>query len=490
MGASPTHNSRARSADPCGRPEAVSQVRHIEFAQYDVTNVHPVAGLFVATMGALAFVPRPAAATLSMLAVCVFMPMDQRLVVGGLDFSMLRLIELVIVMRILIRGENRGLELDRVDRLVLFWVLSASFFYVVRVGPSGFVTTLGYSFDALVSYFAMRMLVRTPGEAVSVWTQLAWLTIVLSLFMFYENVTRHNVFGMFSYDGVDVAPVRNGRVRAKGPFSHPILTGTFGAVAIPVFIGICLGQRGKRWLMVTACVSAMIIILACGSSGPLISLATAIFGWGLWRYRRHMKQFLWSGVGILVVLHFIRDKPVWHLILRVSTIIGGTGEQRYRLIDAFIRRFSEWALVGTDSTASWGWGLQDTTNHYVAQGVNGGLVTFILFILILRAAFVQLKHARVGFERFKGPRSPGALFAWGCSVSLAVHCVSFVSVSYFGQMLQLFLFFVASVPAVDGFRRPRLARTKARSRRASRPDEPRPRPVLGAPQEGRPHGAR
>ena len=68
-------------------------------------------------------------------------------------------------------------------------------------------------------------------------------------------------------------------------------------------------------------------------------------------------------VFLAVVIHFIREKPVWHLILRLSVITGGTGYHRYQLIDAFINNFSEWALAGTDGTAHWGWGLQDTTNQ-------------------------------------------------------------------------------------------------------------------------------
>ena len=78
-------------------------------------------------------------------------------------------------------------------------------------------------------------------------------------------------------------------------------------------------------------------------------------GWAIWRYRRHMRLMLWSAFGMAVVIHFAREKPFWHLILRLSQIVGGTGYHRYYLIDAFIRRFGEWALVGTDNTGNWGW---------------------------------------------------------------------------------------------------------------------------------------
>ena len=162
-----------------------------------------------------------------------------------------------------------------------------------------------------------------------------------------------------------------------------------------------------------------------------------------------------------MVIHFVREKPIWHLLLRLSSITGGTGQHRYYLVDAFIRRFDEWALFGTSNTAHWGFGLQDTTNRYVAEGVSGGLVTLVLFIAVLRTSFVQLRRARLVFERREGPKSLSALLAWGSSVSLTVHCVSFISVSYFGQMVQFFVFFVATVPAIAQFSRRKRVKSRA-----------------------------
>ena len=149
----------------------MDEVRVIEFAEYDVTNVHPLAIVFMVVMTVLVVAPKRSAATLAILSVCIFMPMEQRVVVGGLDFSMLRLITIVAFFRILVRREYRGFSSARLDRLFLFWVLSGGLFFLVRVGSSGFVYSLGISFDALMSYFVMRALVRTPDEVRLVWKQ-------------------------------------------------------------------------------------------------------------------------------------------------------------------------------------------------------------------------------------------------------------------------------------------------------------------------------
>ena len=182
-----------------------------------------------------------------------------------------------------------------------------------------------------------------------------------------------------------------------------------------------------------------------------------------------MPLMLRATVVMAIVIHFVREKPVWHLIGRLSSVTGGTGFHRYQLIDAFIRHFSEWAVVGTDNTAHWGWGLQDTTNQYVAEGIRGGLVSLILFIAVLRIAFVQLRRARMVFERAEGPKSPWALLAWGSSVSLAAHCASCMSISYFGQMVQFFAMFVATVPALARVRRRARVKPRAAPQPASAP---------------------
>jgi hypothetical protein len=217
---------------------------------------------------------------------------------------------------------------------------------------------------------------------------------------------------------------------------------------VPIFWGAFLGTKKERLRFISASLSATIVVIASGSSGPLIAWACGVLGWILWRFRAHSRKAIWLGLGTAIVVHFIREKPVWHLIARLSSIVGGTGHHRFRLIDAFIRNVGDWALLGTGSTEHWGWWLGDITSQYVAEGIRGGLVTLLLFVAVLITSFVQLRRARRQIERLRGPRSLFALLSWGTSVSLAAHCVSFVSVSYFGQILPFFACFIATVPAL------------------------------------------
>lgn len=454
----------------------MSNVRAIEFAQFGVTNVHPLTIVLMLIMGGFVVSKKRSGAVFAVLSICIFIPMEQRIVVGGLDFSMLRLIVVLGWIRVLVKQEYRGVRFGNLDRLVLLWTISAAFFYLLRVGPSAIAYRLGLAMDVLGSYFLLRLLVRTREDVLGFWRSLAWIAIVVSPFLVYESVYLHNAFGFFSYTGFSPVEIRDGTPRAYGPFSHPVLAGTFGSVVIPAFIGVLLGWKQQRKLFVLACFAAFGITIASGSSGPLVALAVGAAGWAMWRFRAHTRAVIWATIFLAVVVHLIRDKPVWHLILRLQDLTGGTGDHRYRLIDAFVNRFSEWALVGTDNMAYWGWGLQDVTNQYISEGVNGGVVTFVLFILLLRAGFAQLRSARIYLERAGGARSPWALLAWGISASLAAHCASFVSVTYFGRLFPFFLLFVATLPAVGVYKRRRQPRSKraAPSRASAQSQSPLP----------------
>ena len=146
--------------------------------------------------------------------------------------------------------------------------------------------------------------------------------------------------------------------------------------------------------------------------------------------RYQMREVRWGIALTLTFLHMIKERPVWSLIARASAVGGGTGWHRYKLIDAFVQRFHEWWLVGTTSTAHWGWGLQDVTNQYVLEGVRGGLVALILFLAIIVLAFQG-----VGRVWRLCRHDPYRLaLSWALGVSLFVHSMNFLGVSYFGQI--------------------------------------------------------
>jgi hypothetical protein len=197
-----------------------------------------------------------------------------------------------------------------------------------------------------------------------------------------------------------------------------------------------------------------------------------------------MRPVRYGVAAVLVVLHLVREQPVWHLIGRASDLVGGTGYHRVRLISAFVENWRDWFWVGTSSTAGWGWGLQDLTNQFVYEGVQGGIAALVSLIVLLSMAFgavgTAIQRAQAARHLASERRLRLQMLAWGLGVSLATHCVSWISVSYFGQMtlvlhaLLAFIVTVSQTPelARSTTHRPREAEAPSDTTTPTRPAEP------------------
>jgi hypothetical protein len=97
-------------------------------------------------------------------------------------------------------------------------------------------------------------------------------------------------------------------------------------------------------------------------------------------------------------------------------------------------------LLGTRETRSWGWGLEDVTNQYILEGVRGGFLTLVLFCVIL----IVGARTVVRLSLRSRDRNESCL-AWGLFVTIIAHCLSFIGVSYFGQIDMIWYLLLASV---------------------------------------------
>lgn len=414
--------------------------RIIEWTEYGQTEVHWLAmALTLAMSAALCTLPRSRAVWPIALVAC-FIPVAQRVVIASIDLSMLRILLLFGWARLASRGELRRLRLNPLDGWFCGWIAAGTLVHVAReLTVSALVYRLGFAFDALGTYFLFRFLLRDGRDIQVAIRQMAWICMLLAVGMTVEWSTGNNVFSIFG--GVPAETIiRDDRLRCQGAFSHPIMVGSFGAGMAPLFFGLALVSKRSRFLPGVAFAASTWIMLTSASSGPALAYIAGVFGWAFWSLRRYLRQFLWGMLLVLSVLHVIREKPVWHLIGRAGELIGaGTGYHRYRLIDGFVNHFREWWLLGTRSTAHWGWGMQDVTNQFVNEGVRGGFLTFVAFVGLVVVAFRCVGLAR---RRVRGRES---YLAWGLGVALTVHCVSFISVAYFGQMQTFFYMLLAFI---------------------------------------------
>ncbi len=411
----------------------------------DLTNIHPLGLAAVIILGiAMLTIPRRWS-VLSMLIVACFISSVQKIVVFGLDFNFLRIMVLFGIFRLLLKKEHVGFIWKPLDTAMVLWTISSMLIYTLQQGTfSAFVNRLGFGFDTFGMYFLFRCLIRDWEDVDTVVFGVLLTSIPVALAFLLENRTGRNVFSIFG--GVpEITVVRFGRLRCQGAFSHPIIAGCFWASMMSLFAACWWKSINDRSWAVTGLVTSSVIVVCCASSTPVMGMLAALIGGLFFFLRHHMKLIRWGVLLTLIGLHMVMNAPVWHLICRVSAVGGSTGWHRYFLINQAINHFGEWFLLGTRSTAHWGWGLQDVTNHYILQGVRGGFLTLCLFVAVIVCAFRDV--GRLWRQQVYNPRR--LALSWALGVALFVHCIQFLGVSYFGQISVLWYLLLAMIGSMS-----------------------------------------
>lgn len=393
----------------------------------------------LATTVAIWTLPRQWAVVPLLLGAC-HMTLGQGVDVAGLNFPVIRLLLLAGVIRVLIRGERPVGGWIGMDKLFLLWAAWAILVSVFHERPRETLEYhLGTVYNALCFYFLIRCLCRTDEDLYKLIRIAAWILAPVAAEMVYEQLRQQNLFAVFG--GVPEEPqIRNGRVRSQGPFAHAILAGTVGAVCIPLMVGLWRRHPFSSKLGLGAC---LVMVLASASSGPLMSVIFSVFALVLWRWRCWTRQMRVAAVLGYLLLEVVMKAPVYYLIARVDLTGSSASYHRAALIDAAIEHLHEWWWAGTDYTRHWlpygvSWSEDhvDITNHYLAQGVRGGLPLMVLFIGLIWCGF---RYVGKTIQMWRGLEPEREFFAWTLGATLFAHAASCLSVAYFDQSI-LFIY--------------------------------------------------
>jgi hypothetical protein len=401
------------------------------------TVLNPVILILVLIVGILICVwPRKKAIAV-FLAAAILIPMDQILLIGPAHFPMLRVLIFFGIIRIFKdRKATKQLFSGGINRIdiafILLTVVTAISGILLFQESGAAIYQLGNLYTDFGVYFVLRFFIRNHNDIVSTIESLAWISATIACVMLYELGSGHNPYALLGGANAQAYATlmqREGKLRAIGCFSHPILAGTFGAVLVPVFVA--LWWKGKQYRKIAALgvVSATVMTLACNSSTPVLAYGAGVLALCLWPIRRSMRIVRWGIVFTLIGLHLVMKNPVWHLIARIDITGGSSSWHRFMLVDQCIRHFSDWWLVGVKDTSAWGWDMWDTANQYVGTCDNSGLLAFVLLLAILVYGFKYLGRAR----RKTGKDKPQALFLWGLGSALFANVVAFFGISYFDQ---------------------------------------------------------
>ncbi len=204
------------------------------------------------------------------------------------NFTAIRIVLLVGIIRVYARGENQSWEYNLVDRYLIAYAICIVAVFTIRNGTfAAFTYQLGFLYNTLLSYFVCRALLPTPEDLKAVLPRLVIILLPFVFFISYEALTGQDVFAIFG--GVDTfAWAREGHFRARGSFRSPITAGGFGASLMPLFVAGYFGGL-KRGRMIMGMVACFIIVMACHSSGPLMGFLAGMLGLAFWPMRYRMQ---------------------------------------------------------------------------------------------------------------------------------------------------------------------------------------------------------
>ena len=176
---------------------------------------------------------------------------------------------------------------------------------------------------------------------------------------------------------------------------------------------------------------ATAMVITSHSSTSWMAYGGSLVGIGFWPLRKQMRLIRWGFALTLVALHLVMHGPVWSLIARVDLTGSSSSEHRFFLVDATIRHFSDWWLLGYKHYNEWGWGMWDTCNQFVDVALKGGLLTLVCYIAIFSRSFGAIGTAR---KQVNGDRAREWLL-WCLGANLFANVVAFFGINYMNQLL-------------------------------------------------------
>ena len=398
------------------------------------TLLHPLVAVWmlIAIVLILTF-PRKKAITPFLLAVFTI-PVGQVVVLGGLHFTVLRILILAGLARVAtFRGLSRGGKFpggfNAVDQVVVLWTISALTILSLQwMRMDALIHNLGDFLDALGGYLVVRFLI-SDGEAIRrTFKVLAAICAIQGACMINEQITHINVFGLLGGISSGVT-LRDGKIRSEGVMGC-IGAGVFGGVLIPLFLW--LWTEGKSRMAAGAGLAgATAMVITSHASTSWMALGGSFLGLAFWPLRKQMRFVRWGLALILVGLHLVMKAPVWALIARVDLTGSSSSDHRYHLVDGCIRHFGDWWLLGYKHYDLWGWGMWDTCNQFVDVALKGGLLTLVLYIAIFKRSFGAIGRAR---KKVKGDRAQEWLL-WCLGSVLFAHVVAQFGINDAAQML-------------------------------------------------------
>ncbi len=411
---------------------------------------------------------------------CFTIPLAQVVVLGGLHFTVLRILIIAGLIRRAISGGASPAGkfpggFNGVDRMVILWVVALQTLVTLQwMEMQAFIHNLGDFLDMFGGYLVVRYFIPDGDTLRRTIKTLAVICIIQGVCMLNEQISHVNVFGYIGGLGPGLT-IRDGKIRSEGVLGC-ISAGAFAGALIPLFLWLWT-QRKCRTLAYAGLAGATAMVFTSNSSTSLMALAATVLAIFFWPLRKQMRLVRWGLVITLVGLHLVMKAPVWALINRVDLTGSSSSYHRFYLVDNCIRHFSDWWLFGYKHYDQWGFMMFDLCNQFVVQAVDGGLLCLVAYIAIFSKSFGAIGKARKNVEGDRGRE----WFLWCLGSALFSVVVAHFGINY-PAMMEIGLFTLWASISMATLEANELAEAKAEI-----PDDSHPVPnLIGlVPREGK-----
>ena len=403
---------------------------HSYMEMIDQSYVHPLALLIFVLAAIWIFVGPSNKITWSVIAIACLVSVAQRISVLTLDFDFIRAIGTLGLIRILVYGELRTIKPNLGDKLILGYVTTLIGCSLINGGLSEATTRGGLCLSYFSIYWIGRSSIRTVQDLKLMLTFIGVVLIPVAIFMTIEKLTGRNYFSIFG--GIStLTAMRDGKLRAQGGFTHPIIAGVFFAGLAPIAFGVILSKaKGLPSLLAgwITLILSLVVILMTASSTPVAGFLIGVMSWCTFKIRWHLKTYLYVLGFMAVVVHFVANNGLHGVLFTKIDFTGSsTGYHRYMLVQGMLDNIPNWVVTGSPG-AKYNKAFRDITNMYVLSALTGGLLALVLQIMMV----IQALKGCVASVR-KAITRQDLVISYGLGCGLVVMIASFTAVSCYGE---------------------------------------------------------
>ena len=430
------------------------------FYQYaDQMTVHPLGVLLLGIAIVWLCISKRPQMIWPVLFLCCFVSPAQRIVIGGIDFSFLRILMSIAMVHLALSGAWATYKAHLIDKLFVLSACIPVVLCLARGQTNMLMFHIGAGGDIVFCYFFARLTIKSLEDIRYFATAAAVISVPVACMFLIENLTQRNPFAVFG--GVqEITRMRSGKLRCQGSFSHPIIAGLWWVTLLPIIVSLWWSRFKSPVCGILAVVGgtcAFAIILFANSSTSTSTVLLLIIMVLLYGVRKSFGYLAWFVLGTCIFLHVISQSGLHHLLFaRFSVVTGGTGYHRFRLYDAALDQFGSWFLIGQSSTRDWGWHLEDVTSELVSTALYGGLLGLILYVTFLTWGVRTAWNVVLQSEHNQRLR----FTAYAIGMSMLALSVNGLGVSYFGQADFLFPYLLGLIPALQRLSTEPLAKNK------------------------------